>query len=211
MLKIIDNYRDLPIGMYQEICAIDRRQDLDDLSKQVLTISLLTYTLEEEILDLPISEYRALAAKATFLEQEYTGKILTAKSYQIGHLTLIPIQDYRKITTAQYIDFQTFAKDPDQNVVEILSTMLIPKGKKYNQGYDIVEVQDAIRDHLSVADALSLLAFFFVRYHRLIVDSLTSCKRAAKRIPDPEKRIQILKRIKEQEEILLRIGDGSRL
>lgn len=34
------------------------------------------------------------------------------------------------------------------------------KGKKYNQDYDVIEVQNALRQHLSVVDAVSLFAFF---------------------------------------------------
>ena len=48
-MKIIDNYRDLPIGMYLDICEIDRRTDIDELHKQVQILSLLTGAAEEDI------------------------------------------------------------------------------------------------------------------------------------------------------------------
>ena len=137
-MKIIDNYRDLPIGLYLEICDIDRREDLEDINKQVSIISVLTGMAEEDIYNLPLEEYRQLAAKSHYLSHPYEGEILTAKNYIVGKFTLVPVEDYRKITTAQYIDFQTFAKDVERNIVEILSCMLIPKGKKYNQDYDVL-------------------------------------------------------------------------
>ena len=160
-MKIIDNYRDLPIGMYLDICAIDKDESIDELQRQVSIIAILTGRTEEEIYNLPLEQYRELAAKTSFLAREYDGEVLTAKTYGINGMVLIPIDDYRKITTAQYIDFQTFAREPEKNIVELLSCMLVPKGKKYNQDYDVLELQKALRMHLSVADALSLLAFFF--------------------------------------------------
>lgn len=207
-MKIIDNYRDLPIGLYLEICDIDRREDLEDINKQVSIISVLTGMAEEDIYNLPLEEYRELAAKSQYLRHPYEGEILTAKNYIVGEFTLVPVEDYRKITTAQYIDFQTFAKDAERNIVEILSCMLIPKGKKYNQDYDVLEVQKALREHLCVADALSLLAFFFVQYRQSIKDSLTYSREMAMRLRDPEKKRRMLREIQKEEDRLLKLGVG---
>ena len=208
-MKIIDNYRDLPIGMYLDICEIDRRTDIDELHKQVQILSLLTGAAEEDIYNLPIDEYKELSAKSNYLRRPYDGEVLTAKTYKVGIFTLIPVEDFRKITTAQYIDFQTFSKEGEKRVVEILSTMLVPKGSKYNQGYDVIEVQNAIRKDLSVAEALTLFAFFFVQYQQLIKDSLIYCREEAMKIPDKEKRMQTLREIQKQEDLLLmKNGDG---
>ena len=202
-MKIIDNYRDLPIGMYLDICGIDRTENIEELHKQVCIIAILTGEDEETIYNLPIEEYKVLAAKSQYLMTPYDGEVLTAKNYICGKFNLVPVEDIRKVTTAQYIDFQTFAKDVEKNIVEIVSTMLIPKGKKYNQDYDILEVQNAIREHLSVADTLSLFAFFFVQYNQLIKDSLTYCREEAMKIPDKKKRMEALRQIQKQEDSLL--------
>lgn len=210
-MKFIDNYRDLPIGMYLEICDIDRREDLEEINKQVCIISILSGMAEEDIYNLPLTEYKEMAAKTHYLSHPYDGEVLTAKNYIVGKFNLIPVEDYRKITTAQYIDFQTFAKDAERNIVEILSCMLIPKGKKYNQDYDVLEVQKALREHLCVADALSLLAFFFVQYRQSIKDSLTYSREMAMRLRDPEKKRRMLREIQKEEDRLLKLGDGLRM
>ena len=207
-MEIIDNYRDLPIGMYLEICEIDRRTDIEELHKQVSILSILTGRDEEEIYDLPIGDYKELVSKTRFLAHPYEGEVLTAKTYSLEGWVLQPVGDYRKITTSQYIDFQTFVKDAEKNIVEILSVMLVPKGKKYNQDYDILELQNALRRSLSVADALSLFAFFFVQFRQLIKDSLISSKEAAMKLRDPEKKIRVLKEIQRQEQHLKTLGVG---
>jgi hypothetical protein len=166
-------------------------------------LSILTGREEEEIYDLPIGEYKELAAKSRFLSQPYEGEVLTAKTYALEGWVLQPVEDYRKITTAQYIDFQTFVKDAEKNIVEILSVMLVPKGKKYNQDYDVIELQNVLRRCLSVADALSLFAFFFVQHHQLIKDSLIFCREEAMKIPDKEKRMKTLREIQKQEDLLI--------
>lgn len=209
-MKMIDNYRDLSIGMYLDICDIDRREDIEELHKQVQILALLTGMAEEDIYNLPLEDYKVLSAKSNYLRKPYDGEILMAKSYKVGAFTLTPVEDFRKITTAQYIDFQTFSKEGEKRVVELLSTMLVPKGCKYNQGYDVIEVQKAIREEMSVAEALTLFAFFFVQYKQLIRDSLIFCREEAMKIPDKAKRMQTLREIQNQEDLLLgRNGDGS--
>ena len=117
-----------------------------------------------------------------------------------------PTKDFRHIITAQYIDYLSFVKDAERNVPQILSCFLVPKGCKYNEGYDIVEVQQAIRDCMSVADALALAAFFLRRYVDSIKVSLTFSRRLLRRLKGKEK-----ERLEERLEALkglTRSGDG---
>lgn len=207
-IDIIDNYRDLPIGTYMDIQAACKDESLDELGKQVRIISLLANASEDDILNLPIADYKRLVAKSRFLEApspDSPGRI--AKEYRIGGFTLVPTSDFRKITTAQYIDFQTFSAQGEDKYVEILSCFLVPKGHKYGDGYDTMEVQDAIRQNVSVAETLSMAAFFLTRYVRLIRYSLTYSRRLLQRMKESPEKGAMKERIA-QAEALLTNGDG---
>lgn len=206
MIKIIDNYRSLPVGKYLEICKLSRDESIDELEQQVKTISILTGLSEDEVLALPITQYKEFAGKTKFLEREYDGKLQVAKSYCLNGIELIPVKDITKINTAQYVDFQTFSKQGDMFTVETLSTMLIPKGKKYNDGYEITDVHKAIKENLSVADVLSLYAFFLSKWVTSIKDSLIFSAKEIQKIPNKEMRERLMKQM---EEIHSKInGDG---
>ena len=205
-MTIIDNYRNLPVGKYLEICKLSRDESIDALEQQVKTISILTGLSEDEVLALPITQYKEFAGKTKFLEKDYDGKLQIAKSYCLNGIELIPVKDITKITTAQYVDFQTFSKEGDMYTVETLSTMLIPKGKKYNDGYEITDVHKAIRENLSVADVLSLYAFFLSKWVTSIKDSLIFSAKEIQKIPNKEMRERLMKQM---EEIHSKInGDG---
>lgn len=205
-MTIIDNYRNLPVGKYLEICKLSRDESIDALEQQVKTISILTGLSEDEVLALPITQYKEFAGKTKFLEKEYDGKLQIAKSYYLNGIELIPVKDITKITTAQYVDFQTFSKEGDMYTVETLSTMLIPKGKKYNDGYEITDVHKAIRENLSVADVLSLYAFFLSKWVTSIKDSQIFLAKEIQKIPNKEMRNKLMKQM---EEIHSKInGDG---
>lgn len=195
MIKIIDNYRNLPVGKWLEILELSKDENVDALEQQVKTIAILTGLTEDEVLDLPIVEYKELASKTMFLEKEYEGKLQIAKSYGLNGMELIPVKDFNKITTAQYVDYQTFSKEGDMYLVQTLSTLLVPKGKKYNDGYDMDAVQQAIRDNLSVADVVSLYAFFLTKWVKSIKDSQTYLDKEIKKIPNKLMREKLMKQV----------------
>ena len=196
MIKIIDNYRNLPVGKWLEILELSRDEIVDSLEQQVKTIAILTGLSEGEVLDLPLMEYRELAGKTKFLENEYDGQLMTAKSYGVGGMVLVPVKDMSKITTAQYVDFQTFSRD-DKYIVECLSTLLIPKGKKYNEGYEITDVHKAIRENFSVADVLSLSAFFLNLWVKSIKDFQIYSVKEIQKCPNKEMRERLMRQMEE--------------
>lgn len=197
MINMIDNYRSLPIGKYLEILELSKDESVDALTQQVKTISILTGKTEDEVLALPIMEYKELAGKTRFLEKDYDGKLQVAKSYGLAGMQLLPVKDFTKITTAQYVDFQTFSKEGDKYVVECLSTLLVPKGKKYNDGYEITDVHRAIRENLSVADVMSLYAFFLTKYVKSIKDFQTFSVKEIQKIQNKSLQQRLMSRMQE--------------
>lgn len=208
-MDIIDNYNRLTLGQYIEIQEISKDDSLEDIDRQVQILSVLTGMPSEEILHLPIHEYKELVIKSQFLNPENITYHPIAKKYILGKFELIPCRDYRKLETGQYIDFQTYAPDLDRYLVEFLSVILVPKGHRYNDGYDILEVQRAIREEMSVSDGVSLAGFFLTWCRKSIKDSLNYSKRMAMGIKDKTRREEMLKRIEEQEKVLETGGDGS--
>lgn len=202
-MHIIDNYADLTVGKYSEILRANEG-DADELDKQVATIAILADASEKEVLALPLGEYAELAARASFLQGEDKGSHAVAKSYNLDGLELVPVADAAKITAGQFIDFQTLTRDAgwDKHLAEVLSCLLVPKGKTYGTGYDIADVQAAIRAYLSVTDALSLLAFFFASSEALLRRSLTFSEKAAAKLKDPKVKEAMMEKIRAAREML---------
>ena len=210
-IRIIQSYRELPIGDYQDILALCKDESLEELDRQVKILSILTKMDEDTLLNLPIQEFKVLTSRMGFLEKDIPTKVTRLeKSYKIGKFELVPVTDMRKVITAQYIDFQSFHQAGfEDHFVEILSCLRVPKGKKYNQDYDIIEVQDAIRRNLNVHDAASLYAFFIFSCRESIKDMLTFSLQETQKIKDKEKREKIQGQIKDQIHLLVTSGVGS--
>ena len=158
---MIDNYNELSVGKYLRVLELCEDKSLDNVERQVAILSVLSGKTEDEILNLPLPEYMEMSGKLKFLEKSPDLPESPAKSYKVGKWVLVPVADIRNMTAAQYIDFQTFAAQDGSRTVEIISCMVVPEGMKYNDGYDIVELQNDIREMMPVTDAMSLYAFFF--------------------------------------------------
>jgi len=176
---MIDNYNDLTLGTYLEIDEI-LRSEAEEIDKQVSLIAILAGMDEAQILALPLADYAALAAKTEFLREECPPVTAPARVI-VGSRVYVPTQDFTKITTAQYVDFQTFSKGGIEKLAELLAVLLLPEGKAYNEGYDFAQVVADVKT-LPLPVALSLVGFFFARLSASIAASLTSLEGMAKKL-----------------------------
>lgn len=197
-MKIIDNYRKLHIGKYNEIVKLCETE-MDEVDRKVKIVGILTGLTDDEVLALPLTDFTECCAKAKFIDLPCPETLIpsVSKSYPVGGFNLVPVTDMRKVTTAQYIDFLSFSKDKEHNIVEMLSCFLVPKGMDYNEGYDILDVHNAIKEEMSVAEVLALLAFFFGSWTRSIHSTLSYSERMARRVKDKGKRQMMMERIAE--------------
>jgi hypothetical protein len=177
---MIDTYEKLSIAKWQELLEITN-SGLVDEEKNIAVIALLADMTEDEVLNLPLTEFAKLNQGTAFL-MDQPQKRLIAHTYILGNMEFEVLMDLTKMTTAQYIDYQNFIKDPDNNLAELISVFLIPKGKKYNDDYNIAEVHKLIREHLSIVDAMSLSAFFLLLSQISIETTLTYSIKKMKRL-----------------------------
>lgn len=207
-MKIIDNYRKLSIGKYLQIVDLCNTE-MDEIDRKVRIVGILTGLTDDEVLSLPLTEFSECCAKAQFLDKQCPENLIpsVSKSYPVGGFVLVPVTDMRKVTAAQYIDFQTFSKDREKYIVEMLSCFLIPKGCEYNDGYDILDVHNAIKEEMSVAEVLAVLAFFFKSWTLSLRNTLTYSERMAGKVKDKTKRKKVMEAIAEIRSGMF--GDGS--
>ena len=192
---MITSFKELPVGLWLDIRRL-QEEIPDETDRHVAILAVLTGKTEREILNAPLEDFREWSARAAFLTApapDVPSRI--ASAYKAGDFTLIPTTDLRKVTTAQYIDFQNFAPEGEKRIVELLSVFLVPQGLTYNDGYDVLDVQAAIREDLSVLDTLALSAFFLRKYVALIRRSRSSLVRLARTEKNPRIREAILTRL----------------
>lgn len=204
------NFKELPLGLYEQAQKI-AAEGGDDIDVQVRIVALLTGKTIDEVGDLPLLDYAKASADASFLLTPIsTDGVKIRKSYQVGDFTLVPVMEPRKMTAAQYIDFQTMAGKRDKGVTlsQILSCLMVPAGNKYNDGYDGTEVAQAIADHLPSTDAFALLAHFFALSGAFIKATVSSLEKVTRTMKG-KKKAALREKLKELQTALAESGAGS--
>lgn len=171
---MIHNYKELKCGQYLRICDILKTEP--DEEKDLAILSVLSGKTTDELLDMPLDDYLAIKQDASFLfEAPELGE--PDNTYEVGQFVCTVVKDFRRLTAGQFLDFQDVRGD----LVSLLSIILVPANHTYGNGYDIIDLQDAIREHLSAYDALTLNAFFLRLTRRYAHDTVISSARKIQR------------------------------
>lgn len=203
---MIDSWEKLTIGKYQELTAILNKGG-EEIEMKTEIISLLTDMDIDDVYDLPLPTYHRLLQSIGFLFEEIPHRQVLRK-YNLGGIEFEVLMSIEKMTAGQFIDYQTFIKDPQKYLVELLSIFFIPKGHKYNDGYDMVEVQKAIRENLSIVDGHSLAAFFLLWYRSLLKVTVNYLTKKMKKMMRKEKNKEVKAKMEEMIMNLELSGDG---
>ena len=195
-----NNWESISIKKFDEInnilSHINNVNEDEALEININLLSILCDVSVEEIEDLPLTEFSKLVKQTEFLKE--MPKVDIKDNYVINGKKYVLCANVSKMTTAQYIDYQTLVKNADKNVKELLSVFLIPKGKKYGE-YDLEEVINDIYNYFPIADARAVSFFFTLVLQSLTKATLISLERRTKK----ELKKTKTKEEKEKIEILL--------
>ena len=210
---MIDSYDKLTLGKFLKLREINVLGDELDIQAQI--IAVLSDSTVDDVLSLPLAEYGRRAAALSFLaEPPRPGNGIPRRIVLNGRKWRV-LKDVREMSAGQYIDFQTYIGkgDTEKWLRELLTTLILPEGKEYADGYDIQQAIDAM-EGLPVLDALRISAFFLSKCRRSIDNTLTCLAWRTRRIAKKMTQEERTRMTKAAEEILqlrnsLRNGDGS--
>lgn len=206
---MIDNWSKLTVGKYQEVKAITTSgRDVTEVNTELL--SVLTDIDVDDLLDMPLIRYNNLLQCTGFLYDDMPKRMVATK-YVLGGITFDVMLNIEKMTAAQFIDYQTYVKDIENNLVPLLSIFLIPKGCKYNDGYDMIEIQNIIKNNLCIVDASALAAFFLKWYESLLMATVNSLTKKMKKLMKKEKDETVKAKMAEAVMALEKSGNGLAL
>ena len=168
-------YYDLTIDKYLDIKEV-LENGTDDLSTQVALLAVLNECTEDDLLDMPLDEYKRKLVDLNFLSQPLNPKPQCPKTITIGKEVFESVRDVKQFTAGQYIDYQNLIKSDDfySVIPNLLACFFIPKGKDYGRDYDIMEVAEKIKKNISIGLALDVCFFFQMQSIRSINSMLDS-------------------------------------
>ena len=147
---------------YRTLLDIREAANIEDENERVFAI--MEAVFGEDVLDLPLKDFNEKCKELQFLQKEIPND-LHVKDIKVNGREYYFDGLLGKITTAQYIDFQNYQKNNDE--YKTFSVFIIPKGHKYNDGYDMEQVFNDILD--IPVPVLFSASFFFSRQFELFI------------------------------------------
>lgn len=197
------NWNELTVKKYYEITEIVNTET-DPL---VLNTRLIDTIWDVNSADLPYVQVINYINKLDFMKKPYEAKY-PKKEYTVQGMKFSPILDLSKITTAQYIDFQTFLKAQDYK--HILNCLFIKEGEEYGQN----DYSDFLWENMTLDNYSDVLFFFRKSLVTLTDDTLRSSIKTMKKMlrkeKDKTKRMSILKMMIQLQQTRLQLNEAER-
>ena len=176
------------------------QSDEDDITKQAELVAIIEGISVDEVLNMPIQESAQKVKSLAFLNEFHMAEFKDIKSIPMCGKTYNVITDMSKLTTAAFIDYNTYTKLSFRDAYDkILSCFIIPAGFIYNDGYDVVEVQKVIRENLPWAEVQGLLGFLVRGYVKQFKRSRQFLIKAIKKEKDQMKREELQSKVKDMD------------
>ena len=147
---------------YRTLLDIREAANIEDENERVYAIMEAVYG--EDVLNLPLKDFNEKCKELSFLQKAIPND-LHVKNIKVNGREYYFDGLLGKITTAQYIDFQNYLKNEDEQ--KTFSVFIIPKGHSYNDGYDMEQVFNDILD--MPVPILFSASFFFIRQFELFI------------------------------------------
>lgn len=147
---------------YRQLLDIREAANIEDENERVYAI--MEAIFGESVLDLNLKDFALKCKEIEFLQKEIPND-LHVKDIKVNGREYYFDGLLGNITTAQYIDFQNYQKNNDE--YKTFSVFIIPKGHKYNDGYDMEQVFNDILD--IPVPVLFSASFFFSRQFELFI------------------------------------------
>ena len=181
------NWEDINLKTFKELIALYKSN-----ATNLELISLLSGKPAE---DLSLEELKDWINEIKFLEEPYKPKEIKSE-YNIQNKIYKPVVSLKNIKAGQFIDFQTFIKDPEKNIANIAACFLLEKGKTYGDN-DPLEEAEFFDKYLKITDYKDIFNFFTVAwksYTNSIQASLEKeMKKTLRKTKNPIMRIKILR------------------
>lgn len=138
----------------------------DEISQNIEIYSILSddpNKARELLLNASISELPKELSKIKFIEQAYQPDVPETEYTFNGKKYTVQF-DVKKMTAAQYIDFQDLQKSTN-SFKNLFMCFLVPQGKVYGEDYDVLALADELYDVIPIS-TVSDIMFFFVQLLR---------------------------------------------
>ena len=165
-IELPKDWNSVTIDQFQKLSKI-KYDEVDGIDNMIELISVLSGVERQKLYDVAYCDIIKIWNVIGWIS-EFTPSDKIIAEFTLKDITYVANLDVRKMTANQVIDLKSLQKDglTIDNMHMVLAIFYIPKGKKYNQDEDLVEISEVFRNELSIAVAYPLQVFFCKRFSK---------------------------------------------
>lgn len=206
-IKIKTDWSEISVSEFNQLQNfLKTAEDYDDISLMINILSIISDKDITHYENLPISALSALNQYTEFLNTEVKADF--KMDYIINNKKYTTVIDVKKITTAQYIDYNHYTKERPDDIASLLTVFLIPEGAKVYGGskedgteYDPVALKDEFEQHCPITIAMGVSFFFTLLLESwtkaILASSVRKLKKQSKKEKNPVVKTELMKAIRE--------------
>lgn len=194
-MRIINDWGDITLRQFNRLVELQKEPDT--------TNKIIEYLYDVPNAEaLPLTQYMAYVngLNKFIADPVSKAKVSRSATYTVNGRCYALDINLAALTTAQYMDFTNYQKQGD--VAGMVSTVLIPEGHKYNDGYAIDEAKEDILD-LPVTACFGIFNFFRRSSAALLKTTLRFLSRKARKAMTAEQRQALKNKIQDLEHLLV--------
>lgn len=183
-------WSDVTLCQFDEINAILQMR-IDELDKMIQILSVMTGVEYETYLDYDLPKITEELKKVYFINEKPETRFDCKGEYIIGDLNLKLTLSGQHMTAGQFIDYNNTIATNKEDYAMLCAILLVPDGKKYGEGYEVLELREKLYKEFKVVDALGV-CFFFTKMLNVLYECslhylIKKLKKAQKKEKDKKK------------------------
>lgn len=184
---------DVSIGQYDRLMSISSTK-MNDLDKAISMLSVLTGEIEDHYKEMPLPRLKEHLKMIEGLNHEELKPHFESGKYEVAGVKYNLTPNAEKMTAGQFIDYQSTAESNPEDLSMFMAILCVPEGKKYGEGYDVMELRQTFYEKFPYTHAMGVCFFFQKTSSALLTSFLSYLTRKIKRTKKKESD-QIAKKI----------------
>lgn len=191
-------WEDVSISQFEQIMSISGMKK-NEIDKMIDILSVMTGETSESYKEMNIDDMTNQLSRISLLNSDTLKPRLKNGVYTIDDAIYVLTPSAKHMTGGQFIDYQVTLQNNPNDIAMFCAIFLIPKGKKYGEGYDVIELKEKIYDNLPYIDAMGI-SFFFQKTLEVLSKitlsySVKKLKKEMNSQKDPEKKEKLMESI----------------
>lgn len=161
------SWREVTINEYFDLVERLENEVNEPIDEAIIKIAFVHNINDNDVWNLNFNELVEYQNRTLWLNEFKINENVKFNSIEINGQKYNIDCNLTNFTVAQYIDFQTLYPKRKTNrriLGNLLVCFIIPKGKKYADGYDVNELANIINSNLDIMTAEEIMFFFLKNY-----------------------------------------------